>query len=165
MDTNLEFSYSKKGNEAMKYFKQGYNCTQAVFLAFCEEYGIDVPTAVKVGSSFGGGMGWLREVCGSVTGMFMVAGMIYGFDNPKDKKWQSVHYKRIQELANEFKLGNGSYVCRELLEFGKGKDVYVEETGKVQNFKKKPCIELVGIAATIMENYIKENPVNEGVKR
>ena len=60
---------------ARKLFKKGYNCSQSVFAAFCDETGLDTETALKIASSFGGGMGRLREVCGAVTGMFMVVGM------------------------------------------------------------------------------------------
>jgi hypothetical protein len=63
---------------AMELFKQGYNCSQSAFAAFCEECGMNFETALKISSYFGGCMGRLREVCGAVSGMFMVAGMQYG---------------------------------------------------------------------------------------
>ena len=93
---------------AMELFKQGYNCSQSVFAAFCEECGMDFETALKLSSSFGGGMGRLREVCGAVSGMFMVAGMKYGYTDPEDSTSKAEHYKRIQELAEQFKEKNGS---------------------------------------------------------
>ena len=76
---------------ARKLFKKGYNCSQSVFAAFCDETGLDMETALKIASSFGGGMGRLREVCGAVTGMFMVVGMKYGYTDPssKFKIWQN----------------------------------------------------------------------------
>lgn len=70
---------------ARELFKQGYNCSQSVFAAFCDETGLDTETALKIASSFGGGMGRLREVCGAVTGMFMVVGMKYGYTDPSQK--------------------------------------------------------------------------------
>ena len=98
--------------KAKELFKQGYNCSQAVLGAFCEELGMDFETAMKISSSFGGGMGRMREVCGTVSGMFMAAGLMFGpsnNDNPSDK---GEHYKRIQELAKQFKDMNGSIICR-----------------------------------------------------
>jgi C_GCAxxG_C_C family probable redox protein len=142
---------------AMNYFKQGYNCSQSVFLAFYEEYGMDLETALKVSSSFGAGMGRLREVCGAVSGMFMVAGMLYGYTDPKDHEGKAEHYERIQYLANEFQQQNHSIVCRELLGLGKGKDSPIPEKRTSEYYKKRPCVELVGMAAGIMARYIEEN--------
>ncbi|HKL73859.1 MAG TPA: C-GCAxxG-C-C family protein, partial [Clostridia bacterium] len=110
-------------------------------------------------SSFGGGMGRLREVCGAVSGMFIVAGLLYGYDNPVDKKAKTDHYKLIQELAAEFKKENGSIVCRELLGLGKEADTPVPDDRTKEYYSKRPCVELVGIAAEIIEKEI--NKVNE----
>lgn len=86
---------SDHSHTAMTLFRQGYNCSQAVFAAFAEELEIDSEAAIKIKSSFGGGMGSLREVCGAVTGMFMVAGTKYGYSSPKDRKIKIEHYKLI----------------------------------------------------------------------
>ncbi|SFR86542.1 C-GCAxxG-C-C family protein [Anaeromicropila populeti] len=142
---------------AMDLFKQGYNCSQSVFLAFCDEYEMDRETAAKLSSSFGGGMGRLREVCGAVTGMFMVAGMVYGYTEPKDQISKTKHYERIQLLARKFEESNRSIICRELLGLGQGKDSPVPELRTAEYYKKRPCVELVGMAADIMEKYILEN--------
>ena len=75
---------SSKSEQAEEYFKQGYNCSQAVAAAFSDEIGIDRGRLLKMASSFGGGMGRMREVCGAVSGMFFVAGALYGYDDPKD---------------------------------------------------------------------------------
>lgn len=146
---------SSKAEQAMDLFKQGYNCSQAVFAAFCDELDIDFNTAIKITSSFGGGMGRLREVCGAVSGMFAVAGMKYGYTDPKDGKAKGEHYKLIQNLAEQFKEENHSIVCRELLELGKGADSPIPELRTNEYYKKRPCVELVGCAASIIEDYIK----------
>lgn len=146
-----------KGQYAMELFKRGYNCSQSVFLAFHEEYDMDFKTALRISSSFGAGMGRLREVCGAVTGMFMAAGMLYGYDDPKDNAGKTEHYKRIQYLAKEFEDQNRSIICRELLGLGKGKDSPVPEQRSEEYYKKRPCVELVGMAADIMEKYIEKH--------
>lgn len=143
-------------NYAMELFQEGYNCAQAVFLAFSDWYDIDMETAVKLSSSFGGGMGRLREVCGAVSGMFMAAGTIYGYSDPKATIEKQEHYKRIQELAKEFEQENSSIICRELLGLAKGPDKPEPEERTAQYYKKRPCKELVGRAAAILENYIKK---------
>ena len=89
MDINIETS--KYALKAMELFKEGYNCSQSVFLAFEDKYDMDHTTALRLSSSFGGGMGRLREVCGAVSGMFMVAGILYGYDSPKDFKGKKIH--------------------------------------------------------------------------
>lgn len=159
MSTEEMVEQSRYAKKAMKLFEQGYNCSQSVFLAFDDLYGMDPVIAARLSSSFGGGMGRLREVCGSVTGMFMVAGILYGYEDAKDYELKSEHYKRIQELASSFQEENHSIVCRELLGLGAGKDSYQPSKRTEEYYKKRPCKELVGIAAAIMEDYIKQNPV------
>lgn len=146
--------------KARELFKLGYNCAQAVFLAFYEEYNMDFDTALKLSSSFGGGMGQLREVCGAVSGMFMVAGLKYGYSDPMDKLGKAGHYERIRELAGGFKEENGSMICRELL----GLTVTEHQEERMTPIKKKPCGELVENAADILENYIKQHPDIAGEK-
>lgn len=144
---------------AMALFEEGYNCAQAVFLAFEDLHGMDRKAAAALSSSFGGGMGRLREVCGSVSGMFMVAGVLYGYDDPKAKEEKTNHYARIQNLAAEFEEKNGSIVCRELLGLSVKKQEPTPEERTAEYYQKRPCKELVGMAAEIMEKYIAENPI------
>ncbi|MDK2807371.1 MAG: hypothetical protein PWP24_100 [Clostridiales bacterium] len=118
---------------------------------------MDRETALRLSSSFGGGMGRLREVCGAVSGMFMVAGTLYGYSDPKDHGAKSEHYARIQELAKEFEEKNHSIICRELLGLDHKKDVPAPEQRTHTYYKKRPCEALVYQAAEIMERYIKEN--------
>lgn len=144
---------------AIKLFEEGYNCAQAVFLAFEDLHGLDHKTAAALSSSFGGGMGRLREVCGTVTGMFMTAGVLYGYDSPDAGEEKAVHYARIQELAAEFEKRNGSIVCRELLGLSVKKDLPVPEARTAEYYKKRPCKELVGQAVEILEEYMQKYPL------
>ena len=109
------------GEKAKALFKeQGYNCAQAVFIAFNDLTGMDEISAARFASSFGGGMGRLREVCGAVSGCFMVLGALMGPEDPKDNTAKMAHYAVIQEAAKRFKEENGSYICRELLGLAEG---------------------------------------------
>ena len=130
-------------------FKQGYNCSQAVLLAFCDELNMDKETAARLASSFGGGIGRMREVCGAVSGMCMVAGLCKGYSDPKDMEGKKRHYSLIQKMANEFKEKNSSIICRELLGLSAGADSPSPSPRTAQYYKKRPCAELVGIAAEI----------------
>lgn len=145
--------------KAMKLFEEGYNCAQAVFLAFEDLHGMDRKAAAALSSSFGGGMARLREVCGSVSGMAMVAGVLYGYDDPKASAEKADHYARIQQLAGEFEEANGSIVCRELLGLSVKKQEPTPEPRTKEYYQKRPCKELIGMAAEIMEKYIAENPI------
>ena len=142
---------------AIANFKSGYNCSQSIVLAFEDMIPVDRSTLLKMASSFGGGMGRLREVCGSVTGMFMVAGFLYGYDGPETGKVKADHYARIQELARRFEEKHGSIVCREMLGLSVRHDSPIPEARTNEYYKKRPCAEIIGDAAEILEEFIKEN--------
>ena len=153
-DNKNEVKNKSRKEIAMELFEEGYNCAQSVFLAFEDMYEMDRKTALKLSSSFGAGMGRLREVCGSVSGMFMVAGMLYGYDDPKATDVKTAHYARIQELAADFEAQNRSIVCRELLGLNVKKQEPTPEARTEEYYKKRPCKELVGMAAEIMEQHL-----------
>ena len=141
--------------KAMAYFRQGYNCAQAVVLAFADLTDMDEATLSRMSCSFGGGMGRLREVCGTVTGMFLVTGLLRGYDGAETGEVKAAHYARIQALAKEFERQNGSIVCRELLALRqKHRDDPTPEARTEAYYAGRPCAELVGNAAEILENYL-----------
>ena len=144
---------------AMANFMEGYNCSQSIVLAYADMLDTDKATLLRLSSSFGGGMGRLREVCGSVSGMFMVAGLLYGYDGPETGQIKADHYARIQELAHRFEEKHGSIVCRELLGLSVRHDIPVPEARTTEYYQKRPCPEIIGDAAEILEKYINENPV------
>jgi C_GCAxxG_C_C family probable redox protein len=144
---------------AMDNFMKGYNCSQSIILAFADMLPGDEKDLLRMASSFGGGMGRLREVCGAVSGMFMVAGFLYGYDGPETGQVKADHYARIQELARRFEQEHVSIVCREMLGLNVKHDEPTPEARTKEYYKKRPCPEIVGDAAEILEEYIKENPV------
>ena len=148
------------GIKAAELFLSGSNCAQAVAVAFCDVTGLEPEFAAKMASSFGGGMGRLREVCGAVSGMLMVAGLLYGYDDPgendADKK---VHYQRVQYLAGKFREQTGSIVCREIL---KNPPSDPNPTPRTEEFyRKRPCARMVILAANILDEYIAGNPIEK----
>jgi len=144
---------------AMENFRKGYNCSQSIVLAFADILPVDRTMLLRLASSFGGGMGRLREVCGSVTGMFMIAGLLYGYDGPETGQVKADHYAGIQELAHRFEEKHGTIVCREMLGLSVRHDVPVPEARTTEYYKKRPCAEIIGDAAEILEQYIKEHQV------
>lgn len=154
----MEYGNSKHAQIAGELFKSGYNCAQSVFLAFSDMYDMDRKTAARLSSSFGGGMARLREVCGAVSGMAMAAGMLYGYEEAKDYNGKSEHYARIQELAKAYEAENGSIVCRELLGLSAKREEPTPEKRTEEYYKKRPCEQLVRMAAGILDAYIEQNP-------
>lgn len=144
-----------KGEKAKSLFLEGYNCAQAVFSAFAEDFGLDFDMAVKLSSGFGGGMGRLREVCGAVSGMFMVLSMKHGYTSPTDMAAKKALYAHIQNLAKSFSDENGSIVCRELLSLPQKTSEPTPESRTAQYYKKRPCADLVQYAADLVESYMK----------
>ncbi len=141
---------------AMENFRKGYNCSQAVVLAFADMLPIHQEQLLKMASSFGGGMGRLREVCGSVSGMFMVIGLLYGYDGPETGQIKAEHYARVQELARRFEERHGSIVCRELLGLSRHRDDPTPEARTKEYYEKRPCPVIIGDAAEILEQYLLE---------
>lgn len=139
---------------ARELFMQGYNCAQAVACAFGDVTGLDVDTAARLASSFGGGLGRLREVCGTVSGAALVLGIAKGYADPKDYEAKKAHYALVQEFARRFREKNGSIICRELLS-GVGITTGGAPEARTEEFyKKRPCPELAACAAEIVEELL-----------
>ena len=153
-----DFNIEERVEKAKRLFKEGgYNCCQAVVLAYNDVFGLDDQTAAALSSGFGGGMGRMREVCGAVSGMVMLAGMIRPASDPSIKDWRTANYALVQKMAGDFKALNGSIVCKELLglvQMGSGSPAPKESPEPSDRtpeyYKKRPCEELVGIAARIV---------------
>ena len=141
---------------AAELFAEGYNCAQAVAVAFCDVTGMEEPEAARLASSFGGGMGRMREVCGAVSGMFMVAGQLYGYDAPNPEA-QKNHYALIQELAAKFREQAGSIICREILKNPPSDPKPTPRTAEF--YKQRPCTAMVVLASQILDQYISEHPL------
>ena len=143
--------YSEK---AVNNFKSGYNCAQSVFLAFAEDFGFDKETALKLSSSFGGGMGRLREVCGAVSSMFAIAGLKYGYTSPNDDEAKAKHYELIQALAEKFKSKYRTIICRELLDLPEGADSPIPSKRTEEYYQTRPCEAFIRYASEIIENEL-----------
>ena len=135
-------------------FYEGYNCAQSVLCAFEDVTGIERETAAKLASSFGGGLGRMREVCGAVSGAAMVLGLAKGYSDPEDFDAKKAHYALIQEFAARFKEQNGSIICRELLSGSGASNGFTPERRTDGYYQKRPCAELCRCAAEIVEGLL-----------
>jgi C_GCAxxG_C_C family probable redox protein len=146
--------------QAAQLFLDGYNCAQAITVAFSDVTGLDKDFSARMASSFGGGMGRMREVCGAVSGMLMVAGILYGYDTNGDDTAKKAHYTLVQALAGQFREEVGSIVCREIL---KNPPTDPNPTPRTEEFyKQRPCSRMVMVAARILDTYIREHPIEKG---
>ena len=142
---------------AADLFLEGYNCAQAVMVAFCDKTGLTKEQAARYASSFGGGMGRLREVCGAVSGMLMVLGILYGYEQPDDDQKKKELYGQIQGLAGKFREAVGSIICRELLDNPSTDPTPSPRTAEY--YAKRPCARMVMTAARLMDEFITEHPL------
>ena len=154
-----------RAQKAVELFKQGYNCSQAVFASCADIYGVnDEQLALRLSASFGGGMGRMRLVCGAASGMFMLAGLHNGSATPHDNNGKMANYAFVQQLAGEFKGKYGSLICAELLGLAKphltspqGEESNLQpsaispkpEERTQQYYEKRPCSEMVAEAVRI----------------
>ena len=145
------------GMKAAELFLSGYNCAQAVAVAFHEELGLSEKQAARMASAFGGGMGRMREVCGAVSGMLMVLSQLYGYDTPGDDVSKKRLYGEVQALAGRFREENGSIVCREILKNPPSDPNPTPRTAEF--YAKRPCAKMVMTAAWLMEQFMEEHPL------
>jgi C_GCAxxG_C_C family probable redox protein len=150
MNAELEIRVKR----AISFFEQGYNCSQAVFMAYSDLYKIDSETAAKLATSFGGGMGRLREVCGAVSGMFLVLGLHYPAIDTKDKAAKTKNYDAVQRTAMAFKAEMGSYICTDLLKKKHQPENPEPSDRNSQYYNLRPCSRCVAIAAQIVGTEI-----------
>ncbi|MDE6875790.1 MAG: C-GCAxxG-C-C family protein [Lachnospiraceae bacterium] len=160
-----------RAERAGELFMEGCNCSQAVFVTYADLYGFDQATAMRIAASFGAGMGRMREVCGAVSGMFLVAGMETGATEGRDQEGKRRNYEAVQHLAACFKEEYGSIICRELLGLDK-KQLTKEEREQMlgaapqartaEYYKKRPCKEQIVRAAKILEETILKNRFSDG---
>ena len=141
--------------KARALFLEGYNCAQAVLCAFDDLTGLDRETGARLASSFGGGMGRMREVCGTVSGALLVLGLVRGYSDPKDPGAKTDHYHLVQEFARRFREINGTIICRELLSGVRTKPGIDPEARTPEYYENRPCLRHVGEAAQILEDLLR----------
>ncbi len=144
-------------DKAVAFFKEGYNCSQSVVLAYADMYGFTQEQALHMSASFGGGIGRMRETCGAACGMFLLAGFEKCAIDGKDRAGKAANYALVQQLAEKFKEKTGTLRCRDLLGLSsKEPIVSMPEERTSQYYAKRPCVKMIELAATIWGNYLED---------
>ena len=147
-----------RGEQAAQLFLQGYNCAQAVLIAFDDVVGLDEKTAARFVSAFGGGFGRQREVCGAVSGMCLVYGTLYGYEPPHSENQMAV-YSDVQALCAQFREVAGSIICRDILKNPPSDPAPSPRTAEY--YAQRPCARMVLLACDILDQYIASHPLAE----
>ena len=142
---------------AKELFHQGFNCSQSVFAACADLYGIeDEELALRLSASFGGGIGRMRQTCGAACGMFLLAGLENGSATAHDAEGKQQNYALVQNLAAKFKDENGSLICAELLGIAPKPQDPTPEARTEAYYQKRPCADMVASAVRIFLEHLEQ---------
>lgn len=136
---------------AVSLFKSGYNCAQSVFAAYADLLGMDMQTALKMSSAMGAGVGRMREVCGTVSAMALLAGLKEGNADPADEDAKRHIYELVRQMSGEFKTQHGSIICKELLGIDGMEESAQPSVRTPEFYASRPCIKFIACAAEIIE--------------
>lgn len=154
--SDIKINAEERALRAKEFFNQGYNCAQAVALAYADITALDERTVATITASFGGGMGRLREVCGAVSGMSFLASFISPCPTAEDGEAKKANYALVQKFAEEFRRQNGNIVCRSLLGLDRPKDEPTPSPRTAEYYQKRPCAEYVYDAALIVGKHLEK---------
>lgn len=151
-----QFDVEERVQKAIENFCTGSNCAQAVFLAYADLFDINEALARNLSVGFGGGVGRMREVCGTMSAMTLLAGLQKPVSNEASQEEKAANYSLVQDMANEFKTQHNSIICRELLSSLKNiSTIPVPDDRTKEYYKVRPCVRYVETAARISGNMLK----------
>ncbi len=139
---------------ALTLFKSGYNCAQSTFAAYADLLGMDTETALKMSSAMGGGIGRMREVCGAVSAMAMLAGLKEGNADPENEEAKEHIYALVRRMSALFKEQQGTIICRELLGIEGMEESAKPSVRTPEFYASRPCGRIIACAAEIIEDVL-----------
>lgn len=151
----MQIDVEARVKQARELFTSGYNCSQSLFMAYADLFELEPRLAATLSAPLGGGMGRLREVCGAVSGMALVAGFAIPAADPTDRDAKAANYTLVQHFAEAFRRENGAIVCRELLGLSVQKEEPTPAERTAEYYRKRPCVEYVASAARIVGEWLK----------
>ena len=106
---------------AQALHKKGFNCAQAVAMAFCQELGVSEQLVMRAMEGFGAGMGDRQGTCGALSGAIFVAGLKHSDGNLQAPASKKQTYAICGGMCREFEAQCGSTVCALIKNPGDGK--------------------------------------------
>ena len=150
------FDIEERVQLAVHHFNSGYNCCQAVFMAYADLFDVPEELAKNISVSFGGGIGQMREVCGTVSGMAMLCGFKYPVRDNDNKAERSQNYHAVQRMATRFKEEHQTILCKELLQ-ALAKTKKTDPEDRMSSYHTtRPCGKFVISACRIAGEVLKE---------
>lgn len=144
------FDLEERIQTAVRNFESGYNCAQSVFLTYADLLNLDLETAKRMSVSFGGGVGRMREVCGTISALAMLTGFRYPVADTTDQEARTRNYAMVQRAAGRFKEKYGTIICRDLLPPDDAASTHPAPDLRTQAYYgKRPCGKYVAEAARI----------------
>lgn len=140
--------------QATATFEEGYTCAQSVFSTYADLFGMDRETALKLSSPMGGGIGRMREVCGAVSAMALLAGLKEGNTDPANEEGKEKIYLLTRQMSEKFREQFGTIVCRELLGIEGMEESAKPSVRTQQYYQERPCLQLIAAAAKIIEEML-----------
>lgn len=151
-----DFDIEDRVRLATELFSEGYNCAQSVFLAYADLFELETNLAERLSVSFGGGVGRMREVCGTVSAMAMLAGLKYPA-KPDDREARTRNYTVVQQMAGVFKQKHDSLICKNLLPAAAAASKNPEPAERTAAYyATRPCCKYVADAARIAGKMLKD---------
>ena len=142
---------------AKKLFLEGYNCAQAVAVAFADDCGLEADVMKKAAIAFGGGFAHTQQLCGALTGAAIAAGLLVAGTHANAK---IEFYEKMQAVAKKFEETYGSMICKNLLDeknFLQKRDL---SFATQEEYAARPCLVLVSGAIDLCKDFA----LNNGVK-
>ena len=140
-------------DEALALFREGFSCSQAVFVVFAGQGGLDRETALRLSQPFGGGIAGGGDWCGALTGVFLAAGLKHGRVRPEDAAAKERPYALVRELTSRFAAAHGGVKCRDLLGCDIGTPAGQKEADD-KDLHRTVCEKLVRDAAALLEEIL-----------
>lgn len=149
-----------RAENAKQLFLEGYTCSQAVALAFLDLTKISELEMKKLTLPLGGGLGRLRLTCGAISSMSIIIGLIFSTDEQTPENKVNI-YEIVQHLSSKFIEEKKTLICENLLKEASLR-VDVGGTPEARNtdyYNKRPCKDIVYLAAKILEDYLEEQGI------
>ena len=166
----MEKELEDRIQRAVELFMQGYGCCQSVVCAFADLYGLDEETALRIAAGFGGGVGRMRMMCGTVSALVILAGVERGQTRGEDREGKMACYQLVRDLLETFKQRNGSIICAELLQMQGVKaetNTAQPDERNAEYYRVRPCARKVESAARVFADFLnnQNNRNNQSIQK